>query len=67
MYQTSDTDGKKFWACTDCNYSSKSNHNVFEHIESKHVGSVGYPCSLCDKISPTKNAHRIHNIRHHRK
>jgi len=66
MYKTADAGGSSVWACSECEYNSKFKHNVFEHIESKHVGSYGYPCSVCNKVCPTKNAFRIHNIRYHK-
>ena len=53
------------WTCTDCSYSSKNKSNVYEHVESRHVGSYGYHCQLCDKSCPSRNAFRIHNIRYH--
>ena len=57
--------GPSLWLCSDCDYSSKNNSNVYEHIEARHVGSEGYHCSFCDKTCPTRNAFRIHNVRHH--
>ena len=53
------------WKCTDCSYSSKNKFNVYEHVKSRHVGSFGYYCQLCDKSCPSRNAFRIHNIRYH--
>ena len=66
MYKTADVGGSSIWACSECEYNSKYNHNVFEHIEAKHVGSLGYLCDICNKVCPTKNALRTHNIRHHK-
>jgi len=53
------------WQCIDCEYSSKLKHNVFEHIESKHIQHEGYYCYLCNKSCPSQSAFRMHNKRKH--
>merc|ERR1712142_99641 len=42
------------WQCLECNYTSKKNLNVFEHIESKHIQHGGYLCEMCHTTCPTK-------------
>jgi len=54
-----------FWQCTVCEYSSKKKHNMFEHIESKHVQHQGYYCYLCNKSCPSQSSFRMHNKRKH--
>ena len=66
MVKTVDERGYRLWSCTDCDYTAKISHNLYEHIEAKHVGSYGYHCQLCDKTCPSRNAFRIHNIRYHK-
>jgi len=53
------------WQCLECDYSSKKNLNVFEHIESKHIQHEGYFCQLCNTTCPTKSAFRMHKKRKH--
>ena len=53
------------WACTECDYSSKSKCNVGHHIEAKHIQHDGYYCFQCDKTLPSKGALRMHNKRNH--
>lgn len=65
MVKSDKSHGPSMWLCTECDYSSKNNSNVYEHIEARHVGSAGYYCQFCDKTCPTRNAFRIHNVRHH--
>jgi len=65
MVKSDKSHGPSMWLCAECDYSSKNNSNVYEHIEARHVGSAGYYCQFCDKTCPTRNAFRIHNVRHH--
>jgi len=58
-------DTSNVWQCVDCNYNSKLKHNVFEHIESKHVQHEGYFCYLCNTSCPSQSAFRMHNKRKH--
>ena len=53
------------WKCTDCDYHTKGRRGLYEHIESKHVGSQGYSCHYCQKFCPSRNALRSHMSRHH--
>jgi len=53
------------WKCTDCDYQTKGRRGLYEHIESKHVGSQGYSCQFCQKFCPSRNALRSHMARHH--
>lgn len=54
-----------FWRCADCDYIVKDKRGMFEHVESKHVGSQGYTCMHCGKHCPSKNALRSHVSRNH--
>jgi len=53
------------WQCHDCTFTSKNRHNVFDHIESKHVEHEGYMCQICNKTCPTLGAFRKHTSRNH--
>ena len=53
------------WQCHDCTFTSKNRHNVFDHVESKHVEHEGYLCQICNKTCPTLGAFRKHTSRNH--
>ena len=52
--------------CTDCDFKSQISTNVINHIESKHVTSMGYTCPLCSKFCSSKNAWHLHKSRYHK-
>ena len=60
-----DVNSASQWRCLECSYTSRNNHNVFDHIEAKHIKHAGYFCHLCHKTCPTKSAFRMHNKRNH--
>ena len=54
--------------CVECAHASGSKRAMFEHVESKHVGSTqGYPCPVagCGTVCRSANALRSHSVRHH--
>jgi len=55
--------GTGLWSCTDCQFTSKHQTNLRNHIEVHHVQSEGYFCPVCSKICKTKNALYIHKSR----
>jgi len=59
------TEAGALWTCHDCGHTSKFRTSMFEHVESKHVGSAGYTCQYCQKICRTRNALRSHLNRQH--
>jgi len=52
--------------CADCDFVSKRKENLRSHIESKHVVHSGIVCPLCYKVSPTRQAFRMHKLRAHK-
>ena len=54
------------WSCTDCDYTSSNKGHLFNHIETKHVNSSGYFCSVCNKFCASYNALKLHESRYHR-
>ena len=52
--------------CTDCDFKSQISTNVMNHIESKHVTSLGYTCPICSKFCSSKNAWHLHKSRYHK-
>ena len=54
------------FACSVCSHTSRNKRAMYEHVESKHTKSPGYPCSLCPgRVCPSLNALRSHSVRHH--
>ena len=54
------------WKCSDCDYRTKNNSVLYEHIESKHVDHPGYECDICSKFCSTRNSLRNHKSLKHR-
>merc|ERR1719220_2668024 len=67
MWKETTADRGLIWRCADCDYTVKDKRGMFEHVESKHVGSQGYTCLYCGKHCPSKNALRSHVSRNHPK
>merc|ERR1712211_158403 len=67
MWKETTADRGLIWRCADCDYTAKLKRGMFEHVESKHVGSQGYTCVYCGKHCPSKNALRSHVSRNHPK
>merc|ERR1712115_245534 len=67
MWKETTADRGLIWRCADCDYTAKLKRGMFEHVESKHVGSQGYTCLYCGKHCPSKNALRSHVSRKHPK
>ena len=53
------------WSCTECGFTSKST-NVKYHIESKHIQSAGYICTICQAFSRSRNALNTHMSTKHK-
>merc|ERR1712029_1213018 len=44
------------FGCCECDYSTKYNTTMQNHIESKHLSTSGFHCSYCQKFCPTRNS-----------
>ena len=55
-----------FYVCQVCGYRSNKSSNCQSHIESKHVSSSGFNCTLCGLFCPNRNSLKMHNYRHHK-
>ena len=42
------------FGCCECDYSTKYNTTMQNHIESKHLSTSGFHCSYCQKFCPTR-------------
>ena len=51
--------------CSACEHFSRSRQNMENHVEAKHVQTEGWPCHLCDKVCPSRNAYNVHFSRYH--
>ena len=56
--------GKTTWQCAQCQFSSKLQYTVKQHIET-HITNIVHQCSLCPKILKTRNALRAHMSQKH--
>ena len=52
--------------CSACEHFSRSRQNMENHVEAKHVQTEGWPCHLCDKVCPSRNAYNVHFSRYHK-
>ena len=48
-------------------FVSLNRSKLRNHIEAKHMQSVGFQCSFCNAVSPTRHAMKMHMLRKHRK
>ena len=55
---------KTSWSCAQCNYTSKLQYTVKQHIET-HITSIVHQCVQCPKILKTRNALRAHMNQKH--
>ena len=58
-------DENGLWYCLQCNFSSRKVSHLKAHVESKHVQTGGFTCSVCSKVSVTREALRKHVARLH--
>ena len=55
---------KTTWHCAQCQFSSKLQYTVKQHIET-HITTIVHQCALCPKILKTRNALRAHMNQKH--
>ena len=58
--------GESGFQCSACEHFSRSRQNMENHVEAKHVQTEGWPCHLCHKVCPSRNAFNVHFSRHHK-
>jgi len=54
------------WCCMECGYSSRIKTNLKMHVESKHIVSAGFNCSLCQLYCPNRKSLKNHLDRKHK-
>ena len=59
-------DDAGFYHCTDCDFNTKYGSTCQNHIESKHMSTIGYYCQYCNTVCPTRNALTMHIGRKHK-
>ena len=53
------------WGCSECDFVTKYQATLTNHVEAKHLQSDGYSCQYCNKFCPTKNALKCHIYQRH--
>ena len=56
---------ENFWTCTVCQFKSRKNCHLKEHVET-HIEGLEYPCNNCGKIMRSSVAYRFHLRRFHK-
>jgi len=51
------------YCCACCHFVSSHRQVVQNHVESKHMPTPGYPCAVCNHMSPTRKALKMHIYR----
>ena len=54
------------WQCSECDYNSKKQSNMYDHIEARHVESTGYSCDECGKFCNNRVALRNQTRTYHK-
>ena len=54
------------WYCVDCHYESANKGDVRNHIEAKHIDTVGTACDICGIVTKTRKAMKMHKMRQHK-
>ena len=54
------------WNCLSCGHNSRTQQDMYRHVEAKHVSTGGFNCPFCGHYCPSLNSLRNHKHRHHR-
>ena len=54
------------WRCVSCDVPFKKSQHAKNHLESKHMEGLQYPCTECPTICKTKASLHMHMKRKHR-
>ena len=54
------------WRCQTCGHISRTQQDIYRHVEAKHVSTGGFSCPFCGQFCPSLNSLRNHKHRHHR-
>jgi len=53
------------WCCLSCDYERSNRGDVSNHVEAKHIEFGSVACELCDFITKTRKALKMHVFRMH--
>ena len=62
-----DANGGKYWSCGICQKYLNRKMDVIRHVESFHVETTPYFCTICDAQFKTRRAVQRHTIAIHNK
>merc|ERR1719234_1065737 len=68
MYQREeegDISTRGVWRCLSCGHNSRTQQDIYRHVEAKHVSTGGFSCPFCGHFCPSLNSLRNHKHRHH--
>jgi uncharacterized C2H2 Zn-finger protein len=57
--------GEQVWNCLKCGKTTKTKHNLKDHILRFHVDSEGLPCPLCGFLSRNRRSLAFHMKKMH--
>ena len=57
--------GSGHYQCQLCEHISNQKGNMINHLEARHFPGPGVTCHLCNKLSATRQSHRMHLARIH--
>ena len=56
----------KIFHCYECSYQTGYYTTMLNHVESKHIVTAGFNCTVCLKFCPTRNALKSHTTKQHK-
>ena len=57
---------ENMWGCASCDFKTKYDSTLRNHIEAKHLDTGGFVCQYCSATCPNRQALRMHLSRKHR-
>ena len=58
-------DGKLYWKCEDCDFTTTAKRNAALHYRTIHLGVYKYQCTICGKGFQERNRVRSHMMAQH--
>ena len=66
MVNSQITKSGDMWMCNVCDYQSNKKFNCQSHVESKHIVSNGFNCTICGLFCPNRKSLKNHTDRKHK-